>query len=536
MSPSLRRLVALPVATLAVLATLGTVSPAAGAGTPAGGPRGCDRGTLQARVHLPGVTIAAADLVTSGSYTPPGAAEPVTDLPALCAVTVREADRAGNVATVSVWLPVAWNGRFQGVGGGGFACTVGFGPLAGAARGGYSTATTDCAHTRPGFDGSFALTADGELNAPLIRRFASTGIHGMTVVAKALTTAFYRRPAAYSYFNGCSTGGRQGLMEAQRYPGDYDGVLAGAPAINWTRFIPAEIWPQLVMQEAGNVLPPCKLAAFTQAAVTACDARDGVTDGVIGDPVRCRWNPADLVGTATACGTVTAADAAVVAAIRRGPVTRAGRPLWFGLTPGTDFAGLARTATVGDTTVQLPFPIAVSWLGTWLQRNPAWDWTTLTRAQFERLFRQSVREFSGVIATDDPDLSAFARHGGKVLLWHGLSDSLIFPQGTVHYYERVQDAMGGPARTARFARLFLAPGAEHCRQGAGPAPTDPLAALVAWVERGRAPATLRADLVDPATGAVTRSRILCPYPAQARWTGRGSTDDARNFACTPRHA
>jgi hypothetical protein len=533
MSQPLRRLVALPVAMLAVVASLAAVSPASGAD--AGTPRPCDRAALAARLRLPGVTVAAADPVTSGGYTPPGAAQPVTGLPPLCAVTVREADGAGNVATVSVWLPVAWNGRFQGVGGGGYSCTVGFSALTAAARGGYATATTDCAHTGSALDGGFALTPDGELDRPLIRRFASTGVHGMTAVGKTLTAAFYRRPPAYSYFNGCSTGGRQGLMEAQRYPADYDGVLAGAPAINWTRFIPAELWPQLVMKESGDVLPPCKLAAFTQAAVAACDARDGVTDGVIGDPMRCRWNPAALVGTATACGTITAGDAAVVAAIWRGPVTRSGHPLWFGLTRGTDFSGLARTATVDGATVQLPFPIPVAWLGTWLRRDPAWDWTTLTRAEFERLFRQSVRELSGVIATDDPDLSAFARHGGKVLIWHGLSDSLIFPQGTVHYYERVQAATGGPARTASFARLFLAPGAEHCRQGAGPAPTDPLAALVAWVERGRAPATLRADLVDPATGAVTRSRILCPYPAQARWTGRGSPDDARTFTCTTRH-
>jgi hypothetical protein len=489
---------------------------------------GCDATSLTAMLGLRGVTVARAERVSSGTYSPPGI-PPITGLPAMCALGVTDLDPSGNVMNEEFWLPLSWNGRFQGVGGGGYSCGISWPALAAAVKAGYAAGSTDCGHT--GGDGSFALRSDGSRNTPLIEDFASRGIHDMSVAGKALTATYYAKRPAYSYFNGCSTGGRQGLMEAQRFPGDYDGILSGAPAINWTRFIPAEIWPQLVMKESGDFLPTCKQQAFTEAVIASCDRNDGVTDGVIDDPLRCRWSPSALIGTGTACGTITAADAAVVAEIWRGPVSRSGRKLWYGLTPGTSLAGLARTTTGNGGTTPQPFPISVTWLGTWVQQDPAWDWTTLTYAQFDRLFRQSVKQFSRVIATDDPDLSAFERRGGKVLIWHGLTDELIFPQGTINYYERVQQTIGSAARTADFARLFLAPGARHCGSGAGPAPSDPLTALVAWVERGKAPATLAANVTDPATGAVTRSRIICPYPAQAKYIRAGSPDDARNFVC-----
>jgi feruloyl esterase len=488
----------------------------------------CSAEAIQATVTLPHVSVVSATPVTGGSYTPPGTTTPIRNLPPFCAVALTDPDAAGNVIGITAWLPTAWNGRFEGAGGAGYVCGPLFSELAAGIQGGYATAATNCGITTS--DGSFALTSDGRLNWPLIDDFAYAGIHDMSVAGKAVTTGFYASKPRYSYFNGCSTGGREGLMEAQRYPADYNGIVSGAPAINWTRFIPAEIWPELVMKQSGDYLPACKENAFTAAVVKACDSLDKVTDGII-DPTRCHWDPMNLVGTSTPCGTITKTDAQVVAKIWEGPVTADGKHLWYGLEPGASFAGLAGTATVNGATTPTPFPIAVTWLGTWLQRTSSWNWQTLTYAQFDRLFEQSVSEFADVIATDNPELSRFEQDGGKILIWHGLADQLIFPQGSINYYQRVENAMGGARRTGTFARLFLAPGAQHCASAAGPAPANPLAAVVNWVEHGQPPVSILGTVVNPATGTVTLSRPLCMYPLVARYTGHGSTNDAANFTC-----
>jgi hypothetical protein len=277
---------------------------------------------------------------------------------------------AGDTENIDVWLPhQRWNGRFQGVGGGGYA---GGNPqfLALPVSQGYAAATTDTGH--PGASGDFALDANGHLNWQLIRDNAYLGVHDMTVVGKAVTAAFYGHPAHHAYWNGCSTGGRQGLSEAQRYPDDYDGILSAAPAINWSRFIPAEFWPQLVMLQAGDFLPQCKFAAFQAAAVQACDQLgDRVQDGVIGDPLHCGFDPRTQIGKVTPCGTITAQDAAVVGKILAGPRTSTGEFLWYGLTPGSSFAGLALTASSASTTVGVPFPIPLTHIGIWLLQNPS---------------------------------------------------------------------------------------------------------------------------------------------------------------------
>ncbi|MBV9379930.1 MAG: tannase/feruloyl esterase family alpha/beta hydrolase [Streptosporangiaceae bacterium] len=283
------------------------------------------------------------------------------------------------------------------------------------------------------------------------------------------------------------------------------------------------------MNESRDFLPACKENAFTESAVQAC----ATTNGVITNPDECDWNPGKLVGFVTPCGVITEQDAAVMAKIWEGPETTGGRKLWYGLERGTSLAGLAATTTKNGVTTGNPFPIAVSWLGTWLQRNPSWDWKTLTYAQFDSLFRQSVSEFSDVIATDNPNLSAFRADGGKIVIWHGLADQLIFPQGTVNYYRRVQHAMGGREATDSFARLFLASGAQHCASAAGhaPGPGQALDAVVAWVEHGKAPVSILGTTTDPATGVVTDSRPICLYPRFAHYTGHGSTTEATSYVC-----
>jgi feruloyl esterase len=521
---------AVPALAQAATSTAPTAA-SAPAGTSASAKLACNVAAVQSALHVPDVTVVTVSPQTSGSYPVPGTSTTLTGLPAFCEVALAQADGHGNTINITVWLPSDWNGRFEGVGGGGYSCGVSYPALGTAIQAGYASASTDCGNHQA--DGSFALTSSGQLNWPLITDFASVGIHDMSVTGKAVTAAYYASQPRYSYFNGCSTGGREGLMEAQRYPADYNGIVSGAPAINWTRFIPAEIWPELVMKESSDYLPTCKEDAFTAAVVKACDPRDGVTDGIISDPADCHWNPATLVGTVTPCGTITATDAAVVAKIWQGPVSTRGTKLWYGLEPGASFDGLAATTTVNGVTGPAPFSISATWLGTWLQQNPSWNWQTLTYAQFDRLFQQSVREFSGVIATDNPNLSQFKRDGGKILIWHGLADQLIFPQGTINYYQRVQQAMGGPQRTDSFARLFLAPGAQHCASAAGPAPANPLAAVASWVEHGQAPTSILATVTDPATGAVTLSRPLCAYPLTAHYTGHGSPSVASNFYCAP---
>ena len=432
----------------------------------------------------------------------------------------------GDRVMIDIWLPVDnWNGRFQGTGGGGFS---GGSPasLPAPLRAGYATGSTDTGHV--GGSGSFALDPANRFNWILIRDNAYLGIHEMTVVGKALTAAFYGAGPRYSYFNGCSTGGRQGLSEAQRYPGDYDGILAGAPAINWQKLHVAQLWGQMTMNAAGNFVAQCKLAAATSAAVEACDTIDGVADGVLEDPLRCAYDPASLVGTVTPCGEVTAADADVIRKLWRGPRRQNGEFMWYGLTRGSNLGALNNTT--GTPPTGAPFFITLEWFRYWLAQNPALDWRTITPALYELYWDQSLEQWGAVIGTDNPDLSAYRERGGKIIMWHGWADQLIYPQGTIDYFERVRDLLG-ESRTKRFLRLFMAPGVAHCGGGAGPPPSGHFDALVRWVEEGDAPDTLDAIRLD-AAGNVVRSRPLCQYPQVARYKGHGSTDDARNFRCS----
>ena len=434
---------------------------------------------------------------------------------------------AGDRIKVFVALPMqGWNGRFQATGGGGYA---GGSPnnITQPADLGYVASATDTGHV--GGSGSFALDVNGRLNWQLIRDNASLGVHQMTVVSKALTRALYGTLPRYSYFNGCSSGGRQGLMEAQQFPDDYDGILAIAPAINWAQFLPADFWPQVVMLDAGNFVPACKADMATDAAVKACDAQDGVEDGVLEDPRRCAFDAKTLVGTQTdGCGAFTSTDAAVIQKIWDGPRRADGAKMWYGLARGAPLTRLA--GTTGTPPTGQPFRIALEWLRYFLLQDPAWDWTTITPARFEQLFDQSVEQYEAVIGTANPDLSRFRQSNGKLLVWHGWSDELIPAEGAIDYFDRVAGRMGGLKDTAKFMRLFMVPGVGHCGGGPGPLPSGALDALLRWVEDGKAPDVLPAIRRD-ATGAVIRSRPLCPYPLVARFKGRGSTDHIASFEC-----
>lgn len=478
-------------------------------------PVACD--TL-ATLSLPQATITAAQAIAAGDYTPPAGGRQA-NLPAFCRVALTVPPQIH----IEIWLPTdTWNMRYRGEGGGGYAGQVSYAGLAEGIRRGYATASTDTGHPASA-GGSFALNADGTLNTQLIGDFAERSLRELAIKAKALIAAYYGTAPRYSYWNGCSTGGRQGLMAVQRFPDEYDGLVIGAPAINWDRFIPSELWPSVVMHTtAGGAISAAKLTAATRAAVAACDATDGVADGIINDPRKCTFDPAALVcktgDDGTTCLTNKEADA--IRKIWNGPTTASGQRLWFGLERGAPLNFLA----AGN-----PFAIALTHFQSWIHQNPAFDWHTVTEAGFEADFRASQRKFHDVIGTDNPKLDGFRTHGGKMIIWHGEADPLIFPRGTVNYFERVLAENGVAQRVGNFARLFLAPGVGHCAGGDGPNPVGLFDAVVAWVEKGVAPAIVQASRRRPDGTMLTRP--LCPYPTTAKWTGTGSTDDAANFVC-----
>ncbi|MER6082303.1 tannase/feruloyl esterase family alpha/beta hydrolase [Streptomyces sp. NPDC001833] len=449
----------------------------------------------------------------------------VSDVPAFCEVTVTLTHPGDNDhATVRTWLPVSgWNGRFQGLGGAAYLAGDNNVGLATAVKNGYAAVTTD-AGVGDALDTSWALNSDGQVNTALLKNFASRSQHEAAVVGKEVVGGLYGKGPAYSYFTGCSTGGRQGYMEAQRHPDDYDGILADAPAVNWDEFEVATLWPQVVMNNEKTHPTSCEFKAFTDAAVKACDALDGVKDGLVNDPSRCDFDPRRLIGTKVVCDgeelTVTAADAVVVRKIWDGPRTTSGKKLWYGVPVGADLGALAGAA---------PFPVPAAWVRLWVAKDPSLDPSTITYSRFTELFKQSQAEYDKVIGTDDPDLSGFRKSGGKLLTWHGEADEYIPTQGTVRYREQVERETGGTKRVDDFYRLFLAPGTKHCGLNGSDGSTDGLAALTTWVEHGKAPRTLPATLINASGQSVTRD--LCSYPQVSRYDGHGDPAVASSFRC-----
>lgn len=441
----------------------------------------------------------------------------------LCRMTIAVTlPLASNVVTVWLELPAQhWNGRFLGLGGGGWMPGFPAALDAGASLG-FATAITNAG--RP-YDLSidpeelgrmvgrndFLLNAEGRLDWTRLQNFAYRGIHEMTVVGKAVTGQFYGVQPHYAYFSGCSTGGRQGQAEVQRYPQDYDGVLSGSPAINWAHFAAAESWALAVTRELGDV-PQCKLDAAHRAATAACDGDDGARDGLVSGVGTCRFDAKALVGVQTDCGVIDAREAQVIARIWEGPRRRDGSRLWNGI----DRAALIH-APQAPANQASPF-----------SDGPAPDAQKFSPAAFEAQFDQFVERYGAVMDTSSPDLGAFAKHG-KTILWHGVADDIIPAQGTVHYVDSIRRTLG-ERETDNFLRFYLAPGVGHCGSGDGPQPVALLEALMQWVEQGHAPKAVRSENRDQ-TGRITRTRPLCPYPAIARYRGRGSLDDAASFRC-----
>lgn len=392
------------------------------------------------------VTSIGAELVTNfTSHIPDGANTPGADAIDLsfCNVTVSYTHPGqGDNITVTAWLPIdTWNERMQGIGGGGWVAggpnSQAYSGLVTSITSGYAGVTTD-AGLNVGADQSasdWALLSPGNVNLYNLQNLASRSLHDQAIIGKALITDFYGRPPRKSYWNGCSQGGRQGMMLAQRYPTLYDGIASAAPAINWNAFFTAMYWPQLFMNLAGDYPHGCELDAITEAAVSACDGIDGVFDGVISDVDACDFNPISIVGAPFNCPStnttmrITQGAAAVANATWSGPRTTNGDFLWYGPHKGADLSsksivGLAATNCTGAVCVGAPLYLGAEWIALFIEKNPRFDLRNISHRQYEEIFHAGWQEFASVIDTDDPDLSTFKESGGKILTFHGLVSPL----------------------------------------------------------------------------------------------------------------
>lgn len=342
----------------------------------------------------------------------------------------------------------------------------------------------------------------------------------MTEDAKALIADFYGVPAHYSYWNGCSTGGRQGLMEAQRFPNDYDGIIAGDPPNFFTHLMFAYIWPEVVgSRYKANSIPSEKFALVQQAATNACDALDGITDGIIDDPRRCHFAPKTLqCREKDSPDCLTTSQAEAVQQLYVGPRNpRTGGQIFPSLEPGS-----SPDPAVWSVEVR----VAASFFQNVLFPYQNWN---ITMLDFDSDVRSADRMYGQILNAVDPNLQQFKQHGGKLIIYHGWYDPFIAPADTVNYYENVVAAMGGELKTEDFARLFMVPGMAHCGGGPGASSFDLLSAIDDWVENSQAPDKITASRVT--NGDVEMTRPLCPYPEIARWVGTGSTNNAANFSC-----
>ena len=475
-------------------------------------------------LSLPNTAITGAEAVAAGAFAPPGgrrAASPAQmrvygELPAFCRVSATLTPSDDSDIKVEVWLPSdGWNGKYQAVGNGAFTGSIRHGSMASALARGYASSSTDTGHV--GNTASFGLG-----HPEKVIDFGYRSVHEMTVFAKEVIVAHYGEGPRYAYWNGCSAGGRQAMKEAQRYPEDFDGIIAGAPGNDWTGRAGGSlrVAKPLEADEAMR-LSAEERQLVHDAVLAACDADDGVTDGVVGDPERCDFDPAVL-----ACdgeGGEACLSAAQVNTVRmlysspENPQTR--RPI-TGLLPGselgwTDF-GWTRSARATGLEQFRYLTFA----------DPEW---TVDRFNFETDIVLAEERDDDTLNALDPNLKPFFDRGGKLLSYHGWSDPQISPANATQYYGRVVETIGSREAVHDSYRLFMAPGMGHCAGGNGPSRFDALTALEQWVEQGEAPDHIVASRVRD--GEVDRTRPLCPYPEQAVYTGTGSTDDAANFVC-----
>ena len=474
-----------------------------------------------ATLSLPNTTITAVQLVAAGTYVPPvqpgrggaaGRGNQFADLPAFCRVAASIKPSGDSDIRMELWMPAAgWNGKFVVPGNGGFAGAIAPNALATNLRNGYAAATTDTGHE--GGSGAFMLDHPEKLTD-----FADRAIHETTVKGKAIAAAFYGNAPTRSYFNGCSTGGRQALTAAQRFPDDYDAIVAGAPAIYASHQSAGQLWIWNATHiDDASLLTPAKYAVLHDAVLAQCDALDGVKDGVLEDPTRCKFDPKVVqCKDADAPNCLTAKQVEAAKKIYTGAKNAKGQLIFSPLYPGSELGW-------GSSAGAQPVGYAIDVYRYLVMRDGKWDPLTLN---YDKDVEKAVKT-TGQLTAINPDLSKLLSHG-KLLMYHGWSDPGIPPGYLPEYYKNVLSATK-VKNVSDNVRLFMIPGMGHCGGGDGTSTFDMLAAVDSWVETGKAPDRIVASRVRD--GVIDRKRPLCPYPQVATYTGKGSTDDAANFIC-----
>ncbi len=476
---------------------------------------------------LPNTKITRAELVPAGAFEPPPspfgrppgvAPESYKSMPAFCRVTATLTPTTDSDIKIEVWLPTPgnWNGKLVGIGNGIWAGTIAYSQMAEPLTRGYAVTATDTGHVGNGMDAAFAVGHPEKLVD-----FGYRAIHEMTVKAKALIAAFYDKGPRLSLWTSCSTGGRQGLMEAYRYPDDYDGISSMAPANPQTDLMIQSVWTgYAALKSPANGLTPEKLMALHKAFIGACDAKDGVTDGLVADPERCGFDPKVAEcksGDGPDC--LTPAQVETMRAVYGGVVDPAsGKAVLPGFEPGSELqVGILLS---GPT----PFPVANTYMSDIVFKDPKWDFKSFDYGKDIPIARKAA---SNVLDVPTNGLAKFFAGGGKLLLTHGWADGLIPSRNTIRFYKGLETKIDRKTAEQQ-VRLFMIPSMGHCGGGDGPFVWDVLGTIDAWADKGKAPERITVSQ-PPNRPAMTRP--LCPYPQVAAYTGKGSTDDAANFVC-----
>jgi len=464
--------------------------------------------------------VTSASVVAAGAFVPPsgggrGGGGNFASLPEFCRVAATLTPSPDSDIKVELWLPQSgWNGKFEAVGNGGWAGTIPYAAIAAAMRNGYAAAGTDTGHTGGNADFAFG-------HPEKVTDFAYRSIHEMAVQSKAILKEHYGSPAKFSYFNGCSQGGRQGLSEAQRYPSDFDGIIAGASAIDQMQMHGARTALNLLVNQGPDaVIPPAKYPMIHQAVLNACDALDGVKDEVLEDPMKCKFDYASLLckaGDSPDCLTKGQVESAkYMTSPLKDP--KNGKTLFDRY--------LAMGSELGWATLGGPQPLglSVSGLRNIVFGDRSWDYKTMElTADIQRAAASDK-----VMATNNPDILRFLDRGGKLLMYHGWSDPQVTPLNSVSYYKNVLKTVGNGAAGEAIA-LFMVPGMNHCSGGPGTDNFDKMKVMEDWVEKKIEPKKIMASHLT--NGVVDRTRPLCPYPKVAKYNGSGDMNDAANFQC-----
>jgi len=490
---------------------------------------------------LPDTTITVAQSVAAGSFTPPYG-NAIEKMPAFCRVAGVIQPSRDSYIRFEVWMPaLGWNGKFLGVGNGGFAGSIVFGSMGANLKRGYATAGTDTGHEADALDASWAYR-----HPEKVTDFGNRALHLTAVNAKSLIQAFYSRAAQRSFFDSCSDGGREALMEAQRFPEDFDGILAGAPANFWTHMLAAGVdVGKAIYADPSGYIPDIKIPAISAAVLAACDAQDGLKDGIINDPSKCHFDPKTLLCKGRDERTcLTTPQVASLEKLYAGGKNSRGESIFPGYAPGAEdgAGGWARWVIGNGPGTGSGSVYTENYFRYMVFEDPAWS---LLTANVDVALQTADEKTAHALNATSTDLRAFQGRGGKLILYHGWNDPAIPAGNTINYYKGVLTTMGN-ANANSFVRLYMVPGMQHCGGGPGPNSFGQLGtttakgpehgiydALEGWLEKGVAPGPIVATkyIEDNPSRPAKMTRLLCPYPQVAVYNGSGDANDSASFEC-----